>query len=89
MILADTFADVREYICEQLRVTSCMDPVEADARIRASRYSKDYYLSHDNIRNLRVKHIDCQSLKATRDVDSVAISVRPPRCHNLFTCTGY
>lgn len=66
---------MREYIRGQLGISTAMDPAEAGKLIFQSKYALDYEMSHDYIRNLRTKHIDCVWKKHQRDVVSVSMAV--------------
>lgn len=48
---------------------------EKAAAVMGSVDERDFYLTADDVRNMRVKHIDCVWKKAKRDVQSMFISV--------------
>lgn len=48
---------------------------EIGAKIKGSKYSKDYIMTEDFVRNVWAKEIDPLFKRADRDVDSVLLAV--------------
>jgi hypothetical protein len=52
------YADVRDYISKKLGILPAADPREITEIVHKSQYAKDYFMSVQDIKNFRRKHVD-------------------------------